>query len=101
LYNETVDAAGSPQSIYPTPVIGMVGLVPDIGQICGQGWQKAGDLIYILGFSLPTIGASEYLAVIHGLVTGKPPVIDFEVERKVQAACRRGIRAGWLKSAHD
>ncbi|GEA27646.1 phosphoribosylformylglycinamidine synthase subunit PurL [Microcystis aeruginosa NIES-4325] len=101
LYNETVDAAGSPQSIYPTPVIGMVGLVPDIGQICGQGWQKAGDLIYILGFSLPTIGASEYLAVIHGLVTGKPPVIDFELERKVQAACRRGIRAGWLKSAHD
>ncbi|MFM6057315.1 MAG: phosphoribosylformylglycinamidine synthase subunit PurL, partial [Microcystis aeruginosa] len=79
LYNETVDAAGSPQSIYPTPVIGMVGLVPDIGQICGQGWQKAGDLIYILGFSLPTIGASEYLAVIHGLVTGKPPVIDFEL----------------------
>ena len=101
LYNETVDAAGSPQSIYPTPVIGMVGLVPDIGQICGQGWQKAGDLIYLLGFSLPTIGASEYLAVIHGLVTGKPPVIDFELERKVQAACRRGIRAGWLKSAHD
>ncbi|GBL14709.1 phosphoribosylformylglycinamidine synthase subunit PurL [Microcystis aeruginosa NIES-1211] len=101
LYNETVDAAGSPQSIYPTPVIGMVGLVPDIGQICGQGWQKAGDLIYILGFSLPTIGASEYLAVIHGLVTGKPPVIDFELERKVQAACRRGIRAGWVKSAHD
>ncbi|GCA78098.1 phosphoribosylformylglycinamidine synthase subunit PurL [Microcystis aeruginosa] len=101
LYNETVDAAGSPQSIYPTPVIGMVGLVPDIGQICGQGWQKAGDLIYLLGFSLPTIGASEYLAVIHGLVTGKPPVIDFELERKVQAACRRGIRAGWVKSAHD
>ncbi|MFM6409505.1 MAG: AIR synthase related protein, partial [Microcystis sp.] len=101
LYNETVDAAGSPQSIYPTPVIGMVGLVPDIGQICGQGWQKAGDLSYILGFSLPTIGASEYLAVIHGLVTGKPPVIDFELERKVQAACRRGIRAGWVKSAHD
>ncbi|MFN7908918.1 MAG: phosphoribosylformylglycinamidine synthase subunit PurL, partial [Microcystis sp.] len=101
LYNETVDAAGSPQSIYPTPVIGMVGLVPDIGQICGQGWQKAGDLIYILGFSLPTIGASEYLAVIHGLVTGKPPVIDFELERKVQAACRRGIRASWVKSAHD
>ena len=101
LYNETVDAAGSPQSIYPTPVIGMVGLVPDIGQICGQGWQKAGDLIYLLGFSLPTIGASEYLAVIHGLVTGKPPVIDFELERKVQAACRWGIRAGWLKSAHD
>ena len=101
LYNETVDAAGSPQSIYPTPVIGMVGLVPDIGEICGQGWQKAGDLIYLLGFSLPTIGASEYLAVIHGLVTGKPPVIDFELERKVQAACRRGIRAGWVKSAHD
>jgi phosphoribosylformylglycinamidine synthase len=101
LYNETVDASGSPQSIYPTPVIGMVGLVPDITKICGQAWQKAGDLIYLLGFSVPTIGASEYLAVIHGLVTGKPPLLDIELEKKVQVACRQGIRAGWVKSAHD
>ncbi len=49
LYNETVDSDGKPQPIYPTPVIGMVGLIPDITKICGQGWQKEGDIIYLLG----------------------------------------------------
>ncbi|XTZ11103.1 MAG: phosphoribosylformylglycinamidine synthase subunit PurL, partial [cyanobacterium endosymbiont of Rhopalodia yunnanensis] len=49
LYNETLDSAGKPQPIYPTPVIGMVGLIPDITKICSQGWQKIGDLIYIIG----------------------------------------------------
>jgi phosphoribosylformylglycinamidine synthase subunit PurL len=49
LYNETLDAEGNPQAIYPTPVVGMVGLVEDITQTCGQGWRSAGDLIYLLG----------------------------------------------------
>lgn len=106
LYNETLDSAGNPQPIYPTPVIGMVGLIPDITKICGQSWQNEGDIIYLLGFTQPPIpspqlGASEYLALIHNTVAGKPPVVDFELERKVQAACRYGIRQGWVKSAHD
>ncbi|MCZ0898363.1 phosphoribosylformylglycinamidine synthase subunit PurL, partial [Microcoleus sp. HI-ES] len=49
LYNETVDAEGNPQPIYPTPVIGMVGLIPDLKKISGQAWLKKGDLIYVLG----------------------------------------------------
>ncbi|MEO0949431.1 MAG: phosphoribosylformylglycinamidine synthase subunit PurL, partial [Cyanobacteria bacterium J06641_5] len=49
LYNETLDADGTPQPIYPTPTIGMVGLVPDIRQVCRSGWQAAGDWIYVLG----------------------------------------------------
>ncbi|MGB7445225.1 MAG: phosphoribosylformylglycinamidine synthase subunit PurL [Coleofasciculaceae cyanobacterium] len=107
LYNETFNSQGVPQPIYPTPVVGMVGLVQDITQVCTQGWQAEGDLIYLLG--LPphnftphlSLGGSEYLATIHGLVAGKPPVVDFDLERKVQAACREGIRQGWLRSAHD
>lgn len=108
LYNETLDASGTPQPIYPTPVVGMVGLIPDLTKICGQGWQSEGDLIYLLG--LPThqastaqltIGGSEYLASIHGVVAGRPPAVDFELERRVQAACRAGIRRGWIRSAHD
>ncbi|QSJ15824.1 phosphoribosylformylglycinamidine synthase subunit PurL [Nostoc sp. UHCC 0702] len=104
LYNETLDSQGNPQPIYPTPVVGMVGLIPDLSKICGQGWQTEGDLIYLLG--LPTqskieLGASEYLATIHGTVAGKPPRIDFDLERRVQKVCREGIRAGWLRSAHD
>ncbi len=107
LYNETLDATGKPQPIYPTPVIGMVGLIPDITQICGQGWQAEGDLIYLLGLPLNdstphlSLGGSEYLAAIHGLVAGKPPVVDFDLERLVQTATREGIRQGWVRSAHD
>lgn len=102
LYNETVDSAGNPQPIYPTPVIGMVGLIPDITKVCGQAWQNEGDLIYLLGASVkPTLGGSEYLNTIHQTVAGKPPVVDFELERAVQKACREGIRQGWVKSAHD
>ncbi|WP_319419332.1 phosphoribosylformylglycinamidine synthase subunit PurL [Pleurocapsa sp. FMAR1] len=101
LYNETLDSQGNPQPIYPTPVIGMVGLIPDITKICGQAWQHEGDIIYLLGNLEPTLGASEYLAAIHQTVAGKPPVVDFELERKVQAACRHGIRQKWIRSAHD
>ena len=101
LYNETLDSQGDPQPIYPTPVIGMVGLIPDITKICGQAWQDEGDIIYLLGNLEPTLGASEYLAAIYQTVAGKPPVVDFELERKVQAACRHGIRQKWIRSAHD
>jgi len=108
LYNETLDSEGKPQPIYPTPVVGMVGLVPDLNRICGQGWQAAGDRIYLLGLRLDgsaseavTLGASEYLATVHNTVAGKPPVVDFDLERQVQAACREGIRQGWVRSAHD
>jgi phosphoribosylformylglycinamidine synthase subunit PurL len=101
LYNETLDSAGNPQPIYPTPVIGMVGLVPDISKICGQSWQKTGDVIYLLGNANAVLGGSEYLASVHGTVAGKPPMVDFELEKRVQAACRQGIRQGWIQSAHD
>ena len=103
LYNETLDSDGKPQPIYPTPVIGMVGLVPDITKICGQSWTTEGDIIYLLGSSpsSPQLGASEYLAVIHNMIAGKPPEINFELEKSVQAACRYGISQGWINSAHD
>ncbi|PSF38401.1 phosphoribosylformylglycinamidine synthase subunit PurL [Aphanothece hegewaldii CCALA 016] len=102
LYNETVDSNGNPQPIYPTPVIGMVGLIPDITKVCGQAWQNEGDLIYLLGSSvIPTLGGSEYINTIHSTIAGKPPIVDFEIERLVQKACREGIRQGWIKSAHD
>jgi phosphoribosylformylglycinamidine synthase len=107
LYNETLDSTGKPEPIYPTPVIGMVGLITDITQVCGQGWQAEGDLIYLLGLPLSdftphlSLGGSEYLATIHGLVAGKPPVVDFDLERRVQAVTREGIGQGWVRSAHD
>lgn len=102
LYNETLDSEGNPQPIYPTPVVGMVGLIPNLARICGQSWQKSGDLIYLLGkHDSVTLGASEYLATIHNSVAGKPPIVDFDLERRVQAVTRAGIRHGWINSAHD
>lgn len=102
LYNETLDTDGHPQAIYPTPVVGMVGLVPDITRICGQGWQAEGDVIYLIGNLVgSSLAASEYLATVHGVVAGKPTEVDFDLERRVQAVCRYGIRQGWVRSAHD
>ncbi|MEA5448909.1 phosphoribosylformylglycinamidine synthase subunit PurL [Leptolyngbya sp. CCNP1308] len=114
LYNETVDSQGNPQPIYPTPVVGMVGLIDDLSRTCGQGWQQNGDLIYLLGITveqtgtatvdgnpLVTLGGSEYLAGVHGQATGQPPAIDMALEKRVQAACRYGIAQGWVRSAHD
>lgn len=102
LYNETLDSEGNPQAIYPTPVIGMVGLIPDLTKICGQGFVANGDLIYLLGSQQElTLGGSEYLASIHGVVAGFPPVVDFPLEQAVQQACREGIRKGMVVSAHD
>ncbi|RZM75947.1 phosphoribosylformylglycinamidine synthase subunit PurL [Leptolyngbya iicbica] len=110
LYNETLDSDGNPTPIYPTPVVGMVGLLDDVTQAKGQGWQQAGDRIYLLGVKLEaiadtpdlvTLGGSEYLAVVHDTVAGRPPQIDVALEQSVQAACRHGIHQGWVQSAHD
>ena len=114
LYNETVDSQGHPQPIYPTPVVGMVGLIEDLRLTCGQGWQLAGDLIYLLGVPveqttsppgverpLVTLGGSEYLAAIYDQAIGHPPQVDMALEKQVQATCRHGIAQGWVRSAHD
>ncbi|AFY53146.1 phosphoribosylformylglycinamidine synthase subunit II [Rivularia sp. PCC 7116] len=104
LYNETFDTNGNPQPIYPTPVVGMIGLIPDLTKICSQAWQSEGDIIYLLGLPIQseiTLGGSEYLATIHDTVAGKPPTIDFDLELRVQKSCREGICQGWVRSAHD
>ncbi len=117
LYNETFDSQGNPQPIYPTPVVGMVGLIPDLNKICSQAWQSEGDIIYLLGLPIQEettpssatksnlqkieLGGSEYLATIHHTVAGKPPKVDFDLELSVQNACRQGILQGWVRSAHD
>ena len=95
-YNETPEHA-----IYPTPTVGMVGLLPDAGKRVTMGFQNAGDPIYLIGGSEPTLGGSEYLAVVHGQEVGRPPALDMEAEKKLQAFLRDAIAQGLLKSAHD
>ena len=101
LYNETIQSDGTSSPIYPTPVIGMVGLVPDVTQVCGQGFRAVGDTIYLIGAEAVSLAGSEYLATILETVAGKPVAVDLNLEKSVQAAIRYGVAQGWLKSAHD
>ena len=95
-YNETPEHA-----IYPTPTVGMVGLLPDADKRVTMGFKKEGDVIYLVGNGEPTLGGSEYLAVIHGQEVGRPPALDMEAEKKLQAFLREAIDARLLQSAHD
>ena len=95
-YNETPERA-----IYPTPTVGMVGLLPDADKRVTMGFKNAGDEIYVIGNGKPTLGGSEYLSLIHGLEIGSPPELDIDAERKLQAFLREAIDQGLLQSAHD
>ena len=106
LYNESKGEA-----IYPTPIVGALGIVEDINRHCTISFKKEGDLVFLLGESLPLtsssqlpsyngIGASEYLELAHGLVRGKPG-IDLDMEKRVQHCCLEAIKRGFIKSAHD
>lgn len=96
LYNETCGEA-----IYPTPVIGMVGLLEDVTKRCPSGFSQAGDTIVLLGANRDELGGSEYLALCHGLVAGKPPHIDLAAEKALMQTLLAGIAGGLIRSAHD
>lgn len=96
LYNETNGTA-----IYPTPVIGMVGLIKDTKDITTQSFKASGDLIYVLGETKDEFGGSELQKLLEGSISGKSPVLDLEVENSHQAAVLTAIRAGIVESAHD
>jgi phosphoribosylformylglycinamidine synthase len=95
-YNETPDTA-----VYPTPVLGVVGVLEDVRQHCTIGFKQAGDVVVLLGDSYEDLGGSEYLKRHHGLVTGRPPALDVEREKAVQAVCLEAVRQGLVQSAHD
>ena len=95
-YNET-----SGVSIYPTPTVGMVGLIDDLSLHTTQWFSGDGHVIALLGETLEELGASEYLKVTSGLDAGMPPVLDLARERALQEACREAIKGGIILSAHD
>jgi phosphoribosylformylglycinamidine synthase len=88
-------------SIHPTPVLGIVGILDDIGKAVGPGFKAAGDRIVLIGESLEEIGGSEYLKVVHGIEAGTPPAIDLELEKRTQDLLLEAIEAGLVRSAHD
>lgn len=94
---------GSPTAtIYPTPVIGMLGLVEDLAHVTTIPFRHEGDRVVLVGpVGAGHIGGSEYLATIHGTVSGIAPPIDMVIEKGVQGACLEAIRGGFVHSAHD
>tara|TARA_B100000676_G_scaffold193646_1_gene190353 strand:- start:907 stop:2601 length:1695 start_codon:yes stop_codon:yes gene_type:complete len=96
LFNETDGKA-----IYPTPVIGMVGVIDDVSKIIHHAFKSAGDDIVLLGTNSGEIGGSEYLYVTSKLVAGNPPSLDLEAERLLQQAVLKMNHEEVLNSAHD
>ena len=96
LYNQNPNGA-----IDPTPTVGMVGLIADERWITRQNFRDSGDLIYLIGPVGDELGASQYLAVIHGRKEYRPPRLNYDLELGVQTVARGLIQNGLVKSAHD
>ena len=96
LYNENPKCA-----VYPTPVIGMVGLVESLDHVTRMAFREDGDAIVLLGEPSDELGGSEYLARVHGVVAGAPPRCDLTRERAVIDTLLEAIAAGHIRSAHD
>ena len=96
LYNDT-----SGVSVWPTPVVGMVGLIEDIGWITRIGFANPGDAVILVGESLEELGGSEYAKTILGTIAGHPPRVDYDREFRTNQAVLEMIHEGFLSSAHD
>ena len=96
LYNE-----GATGPIYPTPVIGMVGRLPDASRAGRLGFAREGDEIALLGNFAPTLAASELAKLRGEALPDGLPELDVAAVRATQTALREAVRAGALSSAHD
>src|SRR5262249_52031860 len=96
LYNETDGRA-----IYPTPIIGVVGLLEHADRLVSRRFHETGDTIVLLGTGLGELGGSEYLKVVHDLVRGMPPALDVEAERVLQTLLVTLASESLIRSAHD
>jgi phosphoribosylformylglycinamidine synthase len=88
-------------SIYPTPVLGVVGLIRDFTKAVTPGFKKEGQAIVLLGENKEELGGSEYLKALFNEEKGTPPAIDLKREKAVQELCLSAIEAGLIQSAHD
>ena len=100
MYNQSAGV-----DIFPTPIIGSLGLLEDVEKHSTVGFKSEGDAIVLLGTdstwdAIEGIAGSEYLELIHGKVEGQP-FIDLDLEIRTQAVCREAVAAGLVASGHD
>jgi len=97
LYNER-----SGEAVYPTPTIGMVGLIEDLAHVTTQEVKGAGDIVFVIGETTTEFGGSELQKLLNnGVISGKAPAIDLEIEAARQQALLKAIKVGIVQSAHD
>jgi phosphoribosylformylglycinamidine synthase subunit PurL len=97
LYNETEAGA-----VYPTPVVGMVGILKDVRRHATPGFKREGDIVVALGSGWrSSLAGSDYLEIVHGRVAGKPPAPDLAAEKKLSDRVRRLIEQGLIDTVHD
>ena len=97
LYNDS----NGESPIFPTPVVGMLGVIADYGKRLGAGLRVEGDFVLLIGSSHNDLGGSEYLKVEHGHVAGRPPSLDLTREKAVNRLMLLAAQSGHLHSAHD
>jgi phosphoribosylformylglycinamidine (FGAM) synthase-like enzyme len=95
-YNETEG-----RSIYPTPEVAMVGVIPNLGSLPEPWFQRDGDRVVLLGEDRSEFGGAAYLRLLHGIEQGRPPVVELEAELRLAELLRSAIARGWLRTAHD
>nr|MDQ3397781.1 AIR synthase-related protein [Deinococcota bacterium] len=94
-------SGGRTVAVYPTPTVGMVGVLADIERHATMSFKREGDAVLLLGQNTAELGACEYLARVHGLESGRPPVLDLHREKTLQDALVALIGRGLCDSAHD
>ena len=95
-YNQTGD-----QPIFPTPVVGVLGVIDDVAHRIPSGWQDPGENVYLLGVTATELSGSEWAEVAHDHLGGRPPKVNFEAERKLAGLLRAASDQGLISSAHD
>jgi phosphoribosylformylglycinamidine synthase subunit PurL len=88
-------------AIHPTPTVGMVGVLEDVERHARAAFARDGDAVWLLGAGRPALGASTYLACVHGLEAGSPPALDLAAERALVRLLGDVIAGGLVDSAHD
>ena len=99
-YNQSA-IEGNEVPVFPTPTIGMLGIVEDKKHITSLDFKGKSDLIYLIGDSKNDISSSEYLASFHGIKESSAPNFDLDVEYNMQQTVTNLIRKGTIESAHD
>ena len=95
-YNQTGDVA-----IFPTPVVGVLGVIDDVARRIPSGWQDEGNNIYLLGITRDELDGSVWSEVVHDHLGGKPPVVDLDFEKRLAELLHGASLQGLVASATD